>query len=760
LAERIWVLAAVALFSGWHWQQLERPMPSPGELALLAVLAAVPAVIAGLGRRRLAIMAAVPATLTAIWRAFGYLPWDRGHEVYPLRIVSGVHDGARSWFETSTPFDPSRFATTSGLLDLCFFGLMAVFAWLLIDGRFALAGLACAFALYAIPSTAVGMGSAGLRAAIFLLLALAILAVCQRRVPLGGSAIGQLSVLAVATVVAGLVIGSAPGVAKGALFDWRHWNPLAGDGAQVSVGYVWNQDYGPLHWPKQTTTVFQVQSARPHYWKAGVLTVFDGNHWVAPDSAPSYGNYHQADAIGMPVSSETSNELHPDTGSDITQVGFTIEALADPRVLSTGQPLRYTFASPIDAQLFTDGSVEASSDLPRGASYTVRAYSPNPKPKQLSEVGNAFPASVAQSVVVNHAAIPVWGGTTKKRVPVPIDSRLVAASNQAWHASGADEPGTSEYGAVVALESYFHGKPFTYDQTPPVGPGPVLAHFMLHSHRGYCQMYSGSMALVLRLHGIPARVAYGFTEGAQTQTGYKVTDRDAHAWVEAFFPKYGWIPFEPTPTRNLPEVQASTTNASWVKSIGDQKNATQFGIQSHQLRRRLVGAAGPHVPNPGHGHGSSGGGAPGVVAARPGGHSFFVWAISAAAILIAVLAVVKLVAVRWRYLRRGPRGQASAAYHELATYIGDQGVRVNANATFEELAGLVEHTWGVDASALAKAGSAARYAPPQIAARAGHDVRPALRRIRRDLRKSIDLRDRAMGSLRLRSMLAQTTHLD
>ena len=115
---------------------------------------------------------------------------------------------------------------------------------------------------------------------------------------------------------------------------------------------------------------------------------------------------------------------------------------------------------------------------------------------------------------------------------------------------------------MVALESYFHGKQFHYDQTPPTGPGPVLAYFMLHSHRGYCQMYSGSMALVLRLHGIPARVAYGFTEGSQTQDGYKVTDRDAHAWVEAYFPKYGWIPFEPTPTRNLPEVQASTTNAS------------------------------------------------------------------------------------------------------------------------------------------------------------------------------------------------------
>ena len=262
--------------------------------------------------------------------------------------MSGLHDGAKNWFETSTPFDPSRFATTSGLVDLCFFALMAVFAWLLIDGRFALAALACAFALYAIPSTAVGMGSAGLRAAIFLLLALAILAVCQRRVPLGGGAIGQLSVLAVATVVAGLVVGSAPGVAKGALFDWRHWNPLAGNGPQVSVGYVWNQDYGPLHWPKQTTTVFQVQSAHPHYWKAGVLTVFDGTHWVS--SPATQASYHATDAIGIPTSQETSKELHPDSPSDITQVGFTVEALADFRLLSTGQPLRYTLTSPIDAQ--------------------------------------------------------------------------------------------------------------------------------------------------------------------------------------------------------------------------------------------------------------------------------------------------------------------------------------------------------------------------------------------------------------------------
>ena len=83
-----------------------------------------------------------------------------------------------------------------------------------------------------------------------------------------------------------------------------------------------------------------------------------------------------------------------------------------------------------------------------------------------------------------------------------------------------------------------------------------------------------------------------------------------------------------------------------------------------------------------------------------------------------------------------------------------------ANATFEDLARVIDHTWAVDVSALAAAGSAARYAPPDVAERAGRELRPALRRVRRDLRKSIDLRDRLTGALRLRSVLAQTTHLE
>ena len=761
MAERLWVLGAVAVFSGWHWSQMERPRISALELALLALLAVAPALLAALGRLRAAIAALVVAAGAAIWLGFGYLPFEGGHPVYPVRIEHAVHDGARSWFDTVTPFDPDRFPLTDGLVQLCFFGLMALFAWLLLDGRHALASVAAAFALFAIPSTAVTLDNDALRAALFLLLALAILAVCQRRVPVGGTALGQLAGLTAATLVAGLVLGSAPGVAKGAFFDWRHWNPLAGQGKRVSVGYVWNQDYGPLHFPKKPTTVFEVQSPRPLYWKAAILTTFQDNHWIESPSQ-AVPTFADTDAIGVPNTYLPPKAVEPAPKS-VVQATFKIEGLADDHLLSTGQAIRYDTNEHIGARLNTDGTVITSSDLADGDTYTVRAYAPNPRPRDLAVAGNVFPDDVARTVTVNDTLVPIWGGKQpSKPVEVPIDRQLTEASDQAWAASGANRA-PSEYAAVLALESYFRSKTFTYDQTPQYSGGPVLAEFMMHSHHGYCQMFAGSMALVLRLHGIPSRVVAGFTQGVPTSIGhYKIEDRDAHDWVEVYFPSYGWIPFEPTPSRDLPLLASSSDQQFLTTAVSDVR---QGGLKRSDIPQALAKefsqVSGTQGNSDGH-HGARGSSAAGqnVKPVQPHHRSFLVWLLTAAAILVGALALAKLAAVRWRYLRRGPRGQASAAYHELSTYLGDQGIEVPANATFEELAGLADRTWGVDARGLAAAGSAARYAPPAMARRAGSDVRPEMRRVRRELRRNLTARERGTGALRLRSVLAQTTHLE
>jgi len=101
----------------------------------------------------------------------------------------------------------------------------------------------------------------------------------------------------------------------------------------------------------------------------------------------------------------------------------------------------------------------------------------------------------------------------------PLGPAFMTAVKQVWQRSHAAKA-TNEYEAVFALEHYFRARPFTYTLTPRLnGPGPALAQFMTQTHRGYCQMFSGAMALVLRMHGIPARVAVGFTSGKLQGSG-------------------------------------------------------------------------------------------------------------------------------------------------------------------------------------------------------------------------------------------------
>jgi transglutaminase-like putative cysteine protease len=764
MPERLAVLAAVMLFSGWHWSQLERPQLSAAELAVLVVLAAMPAVLDAIGRRRWAIAALPLAVWIAVWSAFGYQPWQLDHQLYPLRVAAGLRDGARSWFDAVTPFDPGRFPLTDGLVQLAFFALAAVFAWLLLDGRRALTSVAAAFALFAIPSTALTSGSSGLRAAMFLVLALAILTVCQPGSTVRGVALGQLAVLGTATVVAGLVVAAAPGVAKGALFDWRNWNPLGGTPGQVSVGYVWDQHYGPLKWPKKHTTVFEVISPRPLYWKATTLSEFNADHW---QGAPAIlYPYPSTSSVGFPETLLPEKAVTSDRSRDIVQATIKVDGLADQHLLSTGQPLRYDISPGIAATLYTDGTLYADRDLSRGTTYTIRAYAPDPSPRQLSQAGTQFPQDVTSGIVVNTNQLPIYPAQSDAaNLAQIIGPQFESAVQQVWHRSGADQAG-SEYGAVVAVEAYLRAKPFRYDQTPRYRKGvPVLVDFMTHAHAGYCQMFAGAMALVLRTHGIPVRVAVGFTEGSASSTNhYVVQDRDAHAWVEAYFPGYGWLPFDPTPSRALTQ-QASTSSSifSKVASYADVfpngvPNATAPITKSLSPSR----PGGKQVGPPSHGHKDVGGTGQTLVAAPPSHHgrSLLAWLLTAAGALVAALAAVKLVAVQWRYLRPGPRAQAAAAYHELSTYVGDQGISVPANATFEELAELVEATWGVDAGALAATGSAARYAPPERAAAAGSEVRPQLRRVKREIRRLLSRRERATGALRVRAVLAQTTHLE
>jgi len=116
---------------------------------------------------------------------------------------------------------------------------------------------------------------------------------------------------------------------------------------------------------------------------------------------------------------------------------------------------------------------------------------------------------------------------------------------------------TNPYDEAADIESHLRGPGFTYTLTPPrtpAGQWPIV-YFLDTSHQGYCQYFASAMGAMLRSLGIPAVLVTGYGPGTATghftsarQPIFQVTSTDAHAWVEAYFPGYGWIPFEPTPT--------------------------------------------------------------------------------------------------------------------------------------------------------------------------------------------------------------------
>ena len=107
---------------------------------------------------------------------------------------------------------------------------------------------------------------------------------------------------------------------------------------------------------------------------------------------------------------------------------------------------------------------------------------------------------------------------------------------------------------------------FTYSERPPApAPGQApLEAFIFDGRRGYCQQFAGAMALLLRMGGVPARVATGFTPGgfSKRKGAWIVRDTDAHAWVEAWFDRFGWVALDPTP--------AATPARSQIASLAPQ----------------------------------------------------------------------------------------------------------------------------------------------------------------------------------------------
>jgi protein-glutamine gamma-glutamyltransferase len=112
--------------------------------------------------------------------------------------------------------------------------------------------------------------------------------------------------------------------------------------------------------------------------------------------------------------------------------------------------------------------------------------------------------------------------------------------------------------------------------------------FMFTSRLGYCQHFSGAMALLLRMGGVPARVATGFSPGRfdRKRGEFIVRDDDAHSWVEAYFPGIGWDTFDPTPAASPARSQLSDVGPSGPTQAAQRPT---FGLGQAGDRPALAG---------------------------------------------------------------------------------------------------------------------------------------------------------------------------
>jgi transglutaminase-like putative cysteine protease len=105
---------------------------------------------------------------------------------------------------------------------------------------------------------------------------------------------------------------------------------------------------------------------------------------------------------------------------------------------------------------------------------------------------------------------------------------------------------------ALAIQSYLRGKDnFTYSQDiqkPPAGADGV-DYFLFETRTGYSDYFASSMTVLLRAVGVPARMAAGYAPGEYDEQNdlRVIRDSDSHGWVQVYFPRYGWIDFEPTP---------------------------------------------------------------------------------------------------------------------------------------------------------------------------------------------------------------------
>ncbi|MBU2602734.1 MAG: DUF3488 and transglutaminase-like domain-containing protein [Actinobacteria bacterium] len=240
------------------------------------------------------------------------------------------------------------------------------------------------------------------------------------------------------------------------------------------------------------------------YWRGLVLENADGFTWTRREPLPEETLPRGLSSTGAVSLIEQLIYLEPH--GQKTLFGLDRIALADDGISGP--------------ELVHDGAVQATRAVTRRLLYRV---SSDTSPYSAVEPG---PMTLAANLAVPSGLPPIVAQTARDAV--------------------GDE--RDPYRITQLLLEHFAQGDYTYALRSPEGDGHPLKLF-LEQRVGYCEYFASTMALMLRMEGVPARVVAGYLGGDYNPTGdyYLVRQLSAHTWVEAYIPGKGWLRLDPTP---------------------------------------------------------------------------------------------------------------------------------------------------------------------------------------------------------------------
>lgn len=266
--------------------------------------------------------------------------------------------------------------------------------------------------------------------------------------------------------------------------------------------------------------VMQVRANRPSYWVGETFDTWRGESWL------------QSSTKSQPLHQTLPFVLPPPVGSTIggapdLQTFYLAGTTAD-LVFHAETASELWFPS---SRVFVaeDGTIVSPLGLGNGSIYTVESNVIDPTAAQLQS---------------DYSAASLPAATRQEDLQLPHAYPRVASLAASVTARDA-----TTYAKVEALIAWM-GRHTRYSTDIPLLPAGTdsVDEFLFGNRVGFCEQISTSLAVMLRSLGIPAREAVGYIPGGYNPITdlYQVHADDAHAWVQVWFPGYGWQNFDPT----------------------------------------------------------------------------------------------------------------------------------------------------------------------------------------------------------------------